>query len=808
MRCSVLVFSLWLLVGTVAMANDPSLMLHYEFEDSLTTDSTGNYPGGFAGGAAEWSNDAPAQLALNGLGSRSLDLSGPDSYIAIQNTEEDFNLQSMTVALWMKGSPPDVWRAIVSKFGENGLGWQFRRGGGSAPNLALTLRGVSNEDGQTKAVPELLLEGDWRHYAATHDATTGTTKFYIQGDLFQTLTGRTGTVKATTAPLAIGTRVREDLSLDWPGGIPGLDDVRVYSRVLSDEEIAALCPSSDMRAFVTFPADGYVGPIDYATELITWSTPTKGVVGGYDVWLKQDGQDWEQIAEKLAADVNSMAFPAGMVQDVGYQIAVDVIGPDDFLITGDVATFSTNENVPTLYNFDDGLQGWYNVGPGPDQWTPEDRKIGFTVRHGNDGYHSLMVLRSPRFKLNGSSDLTVRLDGGGSSSKSIVGVKSADLPVDTDGSPNFQGVALRNVATDTYVIFAKKANNGGWQKVTIDAMDLLALDQDAVYTLDLIDSRAGGWGWIKMDDAKIPGAELPVAKSPNPANAASRAGTPLGDGTTDVELSWKAALDPNGSGQVHPLITEYYVFMSNGTVDSDLYYLGTVAQVQPDADPNTSFGTVNLPQGTAYSWVVVEAFSGSEQTFTDTSKLADVNTDNLISDPWTFKTSAPALIYDFDDGTLQGWMNVGPGPDEWVNRGSDIDSRKGDSPHSALILRSPEFKLSGSGDLSVRLDSGRAGNDNESVVGYSPAALAAHTSDASGLKTQGVAIRDVATGLYVAFAKVSSDGGWETVMISAAELAALDQDAVYTLDLIDSREGSWAHTQMDDVVIPGMAVNP
>jgi hypothetical protein len=71
-------------------------------------------------------------------------------------------------------------------------------------------------------------------------------------------------------------------------------------------------------------------------------------------------------------------------------------------------------------------------------------------------------------------------------------------------------VALRNANTGVFVLAGTRSTdsaepNNVWQPVTFTQAQLAALDQNASYTLDLLDARAGGWGWINLDSVSIPG---------------------------------------------------------------------------------------------------------------------------------------------------------------------------------------------------------------------------------------------------------------------------------------------------------------
>jgi hypothetical protein len=135
-----------------------------------------------------------------------------------------------------------------------------------------------------------------------------------------------------------------------------------------------------------------------------------------------------------------------------------------------------------------------------------------------DSAHNTLWIRSPEFYLSGAGagDLTVWLFGGHGYGADATGKLVADVPAvafDNPGHPTFPsflGVALRNVDTGVFVLAGKKASEGSdWQEVKFTEAQLTALDLTAVYTLDLLDVREGGWGWVNMDSVSIPGMLIP-----------------------------------------------------------------------------------------------------------------------------------------------------------------------------------------------------------------------------------------------------------------------------------------------------------
>lgn len=109
-----------------------------------------------------------------------------------------------------------------------------------------------------------------------------------------------------------------------------------------------------------------------------------------------------------------------------------------------------------------------------------------------DSPHPTMWIRSPQFTLNAEGELSVYLIGGGSDTTAPA--NETDVTANSSGS-GFMGIVLRNVSTGEFVLSGKRtANNDdqGFEQVVFTRSELDALDQDAVYTLDLIDSFNGG----------------------------------------------------------------------------------------------------------------------------------------------------------------------------------------------------------------------------------------------------------------------------------------------------------------------------
>ncbi|HOX04654.1 MAG TPA: LamG domain-containing protein [Candidatus Paceibacterota bacterium] len=199
----------------------------------------------------------------------------------------------------------------------------------------------------------------------------------------------------------------------------------------------------------------------------------------------------------------------------------------------------------------------------------------------------------------------------------------------------------------------------------------------------------------------------------------------------------------------------------------------------------------------------------------------------------SFLGQAATLTYDFDGGTLQGWhnrvwdLNANWGTGGWVdlspnatalptsvnggvvqppssnnnlfgNSGMQVYPIGGstDNHQNTLWLRSPEFALDGSGNLTVQLGRGKA--DGAAPPDEFSIAYAAVASS-----WKGVALRRVSDGVFLlAKARTSNSATFVTVTFSADELAPF-VGTTCTLDLINPDNGSWGWITMDNVSIPG-----
>ena len=214
------------------------------------------------------------------------------------------------------------------------------------------------------------------------------------------------------------------------------------------------------------------------------------------------------------------------------------------------------------------------------------------------------------------------------------------------------------------------------------------------------------------------------------------------------------------------------------------------------------------------------------------------------------------LFYGFDDGTFEGWQYIEPDGTEfqvgiatngWVPSTEMIDIGDGFTLVPATsgdfrvvpfpwdtrdclggqqcetqILRSPEFHLDGSGDISIDMIGGQLrGGTTAAIEEDFPSEVSDlpefRTADEGVHASQGFALRDAASDEYLlfGFSDVENDGKmrasdppsrgqWQTVSISQEDLAPFANDGqVYTVDIYDSYLGGWGWIGYDSVRIPG-----
>src|SRR5205085_2062002 len=133
--------------------------------------------------------------------------------VSSDNTFDNRINNAMTVTFWAKGLPGG-WNPWVSKYGENGSGWQLRDDGSKTNYSLFTVHdnnsgtntsGTGLDDLATRNTPTS--DGNWHLYVGTFNASTGVRNLYIDGPvLAASESGNTLYNLASAEHLTIGGR--------------------------------------------------------------------------------------------------------------------------------------------------------------------------------------------------------------------------------------------------------------------------------------------------------------------------------------------------------------------------------------------------------------------------------------------------------------------------------------------------------------------------------------------------------------------------------------------------------------------------
>lgn len=215
---------------------DPSLVGYWKFDNSAVDSSGHANHGSLRGDAAYSADSAPTGFS----NSHSLDLDGSDGHVRVPSHSSLNAPTTVTVALWIKprsypGFWPDGndWSALLSK-GETWGQQNYMLGFGAYFHL--------HADGMGMRIPSLgdsvRTPGRWYHVAVVLDGVKRRGQIFIDGVLDHTVYNEP-TVFTNSDPLYIGTHKATTTMIDGQ-----IDDVRLYTRPLSEMEVAALVPGA------------------------------------------------------------------------------------------------------------------------------------------------------------------------------------------------------------------------------------------------------------------------------------------------------------------------------------------------------------------------------------------------------------------------------------------------------------------------------------------------------------------------------------------------------------------------------------
>ncbi|MHC4570956.1 MAG: LamG-like jellyroll fold domain-containing protein [Planctomycetota bacterium] len=319
-----------------AVVNDP--ISYWRFDEgggTIAYDSAGGNHGTIYG--AVWSAGQ-----INGA----LSFDGVDDYVDCGNDSSLAITNNLTVAAWVKrtsaaGSSNEI---IVSKYNGSRHSYRLLLLGNDRVRWWLSQDGTSGNRAYLDSTITIT-DTNWHFIAATFES--GTLKIHIDGVERGSKIGSISSIKATQQPLFIG----QEYSSGYFGGL--IDDVRIYNRALTPEEIEQLYKGElSRRAFNPSPTDGaiHVDP----NMVLSWS-PGYGAAS-HDVYFGIDYNDVKNANTNSAEYIGNQGAnsyePSGLEYKTTYYWRVDEVNEPN-VWKGDVWRFTTWANVISWWKFDE-----------------------------------------------------------------------------------------------------------------------------------------------------------------------------------------------------------------------------------------------------------------------------------------------------------------------------------------------------------------------------------------------------------------------------------------------------------------------
>ena len=353
-----------------------------------------------------------------------LSLDGNNDRVEIPN-ESAFDLNELTVSFWIEVDAFDIdWQAMVTK-GDSA--WRVARSG-SGNKISFATNGLSAFNTTSNASINL---GQWYHVLVMYD---GSMKYiYINGALDKAVAA-TGTINTNDYPVMIGENA-EQTGRNFDGSI---DDVRIYNRALSTDEIAALsntvppsasgwdCSLSDLPGSGTTGAgaslawdgqdDIYATPGSNGRQFYSYSITN-------DAWTTLgDGSGTTTDDADVPVGVNAgggMAFrdtsiylaPGG---NVGALYAYGPVGQvQERLVLNDVAIVTPDTNATATWidtapsnSFQMAATNLDLVGGASTVWSPDLSGAGITANEVTHNQAAFLDSSRDLYRLTSSSSIT------------------------------------------------------------------------------------------------------------------------------------------------------------------------------------------------------------------------------------------------------------------------------------------------------------------------------------------------------------------------------------------------------------------
>jgi len=312
----VLVFMLSLAIPGMC-ADDPSLMGWWRLDEDAGTmaiDASGNDRHGVL-------VDDPVRIT--GVHGGALEFTG-GNHVAVPGYEGVLGTQSRTSAAWVNVTKTN---ASIITWGPSGSGTKWVMRTHNNPAYLRVECGRGNTWGSTD-----LIDGEWHHVAAVlvDDGSPNNSEIilYVDGELDPISPG--GTANALNTSSGGEFAIAYDLNNTGRTYDGLMDDVRIYNRALSVDEIRAIMenPGTVTQAMSPDPGDGAV--IETTWTMLSWAPGDLAV--SHQVYVGESFDDInEGIVEPVATATSFLVvgfgepYPTGLTPGLTYYWRVDGI---------------------------------------------------------------------------------------------------------------------------------------------------------------------------------------------------------------------------------------------------------------------------------------------------------------------------------------------------------------------------------------------------------------------------------------------------------------------------------------------------
>jgi len=283
-------------------------LLFDEGSGSTTADGSGK-------GNSGTLNNMASSAWSPGLIGNALTFDGLDDYVRINNALP----ASFTICCWIKTT--QVFQQVTPTYDGTGIIWADVGGGANDFVFGGTRSagGVNRlsffvGSGDVTTTGNLPINtGQWTHLAVTRSATNGAVKLYVNGALDATNTAGLATLNANPN-IHIGGN-----TLDGRYFNGAIDDVRFYSRVLTQPEIATLLTTTPPTVVLTTPSttvtNSFVVTATFSEVVAGFTMDDLVIVNGYAGPINGSGGVYNFTVTPTTPGTVTVQIPASRVND-------------------------------------------------------------------------------------------------------------------------------------------------------------------------------------------------------------------------------------------------------------------------------------------------------------------------------------------------------------------------------------------------------------------------------------------------------------------------------------------------------------